>query len=319
MLRKIRAALEDSLPFAVAGTSHVVHLARHPALYARYRRSLAAAACALRGKRVLVLGNGPSLREMLEALAEHAKTSANGLSFWSVNNFVLTPEFERLKPNDHLLLDPTYWQPEVNVQFAGIPDKVREVLKRATWPIRIWIPMEAAKTPEWRRFEKEAPETISIIYASTREYSAHYPGANWLYARSWLCPRLQNVVGGAVFYAIRAGVREIGVAGADHSWTRDLFVGDDNLVRYCDRPFNAPDAKAKLWPKLDGKGYNTLGEVLGFLSKTLCCHEHIQSFAVSQGCKIANLTPGSFIDAYPRETLLAWLRSSSPTAQPVRT
>ncbi len=115
-------------------------------------------------------------------------------------------------------------------------------------------------------------------------------------------PRPRNVLIPSIMIAVKMGYKNIYVAGADHSWTKTLSVNDRNEVVSIQPHFYKEDEKEERRIRTDYLRY-PLHQILYSFYVAFRSYFTIQRYAESQGVKIYNVTPGSFIDAFPRTTL----------------
>ena len=81
--------------------------------------------------------------------------------------------------------------------------------------------------------------------------------------------------------------------GADHTWTRDLFVNEDNVVCYGDRHVYKKDLTII---KKDGSFAN----LLDAFSNMFKSHYKIEEYSKIENVKIWNCSSDTFLDAYER-------------------
>lgn len=97
------------------------------------------------------------------------------------------------------------------------------------------------------------------------------------------------------------GYEKIHLIGADHSWLKDLWVDENNLVMLRQKHFyDETTAKANPMYK-KGQDTRKLHEVLQKFVISFEAYFTLEKFATKKGQKIINLTPGSFIDAFERK------------------
>ena len=99
--------------------------------------------------------------------------------------------------------------------------------------------------------------------------------------------------------AFRLGFKKIYLAGADHSWLPQLSVDDNNRV-ITRQPHFYKDSEQHN-KQVDAEYANIhLHEVLYSMYVAFRSYFVIRDYAERIGCKIINITPGSFIDAFER-------------------
>ena len=74
----------------------------------------------------------------------------------------------------------------------------------------------------------------------------------------WGMPRPHNVLIPSIILSMRMGFKKIYLAGADHSWLKEIFVSEDNEVFLTQKHFyDEKKAEARTMDKL-GKGSRKL-------------------------------------------------------------
>ena len=116
---------------------------------------------------------------------------------------------------------------------------------------------------------------------------------HWAYRHLLGMPRCQTVVNFALCAAINMGYENIYLYGADHTWTRDLFVDDDNVVCYGDRHVYNKNLTVI-------KKEGNFAQLLDAFSKMFKSHYLIEDYSKSVDVKIWNCAGDTFLDAYER-------------------
>ena len=102
--------------------------------------------------------------------------------------------------------------------------------------------------------------------------------------------------------AIAAGFKTVYVAGADHSWMKTISVDDDNHVVSIQPHFYKDSDNEHARVRKDYMNYPLHQIVYSFYVAFRSYHT-LQAYALSRGVNIYNITPGSFIDAFPRKKI----------------
>ena len=232
---------------------------------------------------VTLLANGPSLDADLEKL-----DFSDGV-FCVVNDFYKSPWFYKIKPKYQVLADPLYFTKDSDLQpFA---DAVK-------WDMKMMVPYAA-----WKRLKilRDMPNPqIEVLPYHKLSYKAFKIITTFLYKKGLSMPIAQNVVVAALFNLINMGYKEIRLYGVDHSWTESIRVNDHNQVCLTDSHFyDAEKVKLLPWKKCSGEQY-LMHEVLRDLAQMFDSYHAIREYADKCGCRILNLTKGSYIDAFER-------------------
>ncbi len=240
------------------------------------------------GRELVILGNGPSLRHTLdhdmEALMSHSRLAVN----FAAN----APEFNSLRPDFYVLADPHF--------FAGRdsdPNVARlwDNLGQADWHLTLYVPCGRAK--QVRSELKGKPVTVKGFNLTPAEGAKAlvYP----LYSAGLAMPRPRNVLIPSIMTGIREGFRRIYLTGADHTWSRTLGVDEKNHVVSVQPHFYKDNKSEKERVSSEYAGYH-LHDILKSLYIAFRSYHQIKRWADKQGVEIYNVSPGSFIDAFPR-------------------
>lgn len=252
------------------------------------------AAGSVKSERLIVMGNGPSLRQTMADNADllrHSKTLA-------VNFAANTPEFSDLKPAIYVLADPHFFKTETDGKSAD-PNVVKlwDQLTAVDWPMTLYVPC-GIKIPVF--IEKNTDISVKRFNMTPGEGLAS--PIHWLYRKGLAMPRPRNVLIASIMVALRDGYRDIAIVGADHTWSRDLKVDDLNHVVSVQKHFYEDSKKEEERVYQEYTGYH-LHDILDSLRIAFRSYHQIVAYADKIGAHIVNCTPGSFIDAFPREKL----------------
>ncbi|MDE6342463.1 MAG: hypothetical protein K2K93_09105 [Muribaculaceae bacterium] len=239
---------------------------------------------------LIIMGNGPSLRQ---TIADHGDLLRSSAAL-AVNFAANAPEFPDLKPCLYVLADPHFFK---GMQTDPNVERLWKNLSAVTWPMTLFVPCKS-KIPEFIGENR---------YISVKKFNLT-PGegspclVHWLYRRGLAMPRPRNVLIAAIMVALREGYRDIRIVGADHTWSRDLWVDDENRVISVQPHFYKDNEKEHERVAKEYAGYH-LHHILNSLTIAFRSYHHIAEYAASIGARIVNCTPGSFIDAFPRSSL----------------
>ena len=243
------------------------------------------------GARMVILGNGPSLNETIaqssDFLMQHHRLAVN----FAAN----APAFTTLQPTHYVLADPHFFHAinEPNVARLWL------ALSQVDWAMNLFVPVNVSLPPD-----------VAGIIAGNACLRLHrynltpVEGAEWL--ENWAfkhllgMPRPRNVLIPSIMIAIACGYRTIYIAGADHSWTRTLSVDDENNVVSIQPHFYKEDEKEVQRVNTEYMQY-PLHQILYSFYVAFRSYHTMARYAGHLGVDIFNITPGSFIDAFPRK------------------
>lgn len=240
------------------------------------------------GETLVIMGNGPSLaRDIAERLP-----LLRSVPTMAVNFAANAPEFEQLRPASYILADPHFFSPRgTDPNLDRLIDRLDTLV---TWPMTLYLPMGRDLGLSNPNIRIEHFNFVGI------------EGPDWLTRRAYRAgrgmPRPRNVLVPAIMTAILAGFKRIAIAGADHTWTQTLSVDDSNRVVTVQPHFYKDNSEEKARVTSVYKDVR-LHDILDSFRIAFRSYHRIADYAAREGVEILNVTPGSFIDAFPRATL----------------
>lgn len=279
----------DSLAYAVTATAQSIVSLIRICLLSSFRT-------ALKSKRYIdyrlsdncyVLGNGPSLKDVL--LNGEIGTGEGDL--FCVNMFCTSEYFWKLKPRFYLLCDGEYFNPSTERTKTFVEELIK-TFNKVDWQLFLIIPPSIPNNCHLLSYIDNP--SVNIL----RNNSAEVSGFKWFrhlfYQARLGMPRCQTVINYALMTAINMRYNNVFLYGAEHSWTKNMWVGDDNKL-YTGDP-HLYDSGNNMVPLPNG-----ISVECSYLSMAFRAHELIRSYSDSINVKIVNKTKGSFIDAYERD------------------
>lgn len=255
--------------------------------------------------KLFVLGNGPSLKDFLEKDISNLK----GADTLCVNYFARTKEYTQVKPSHYVIVSPQYWHNKDNPAWKKERDAIfKRIASSTQWDMVLHVPAIALNQNNWRS-EIDLNAHIHINYFNTTPVEGIIPINNLIYSYGLGMPRPHNVLVGSLFLSIRMGYEEVYVYGADHSWLKEIFVADDNMVylsqkHFYDNQVDSSDHYAgsdrKPMYSTDKNEVRKLHEVLHKFTVTFKSYWELERYAREKGISIYNRTRNSFIDAFSR-------------------
>ncbi|MDE6541251.1 MAG: hypothetical protein K2L74_04500 [Muribaculaceae bacterium] len=242
---------------------------------------------AAHGDALIILGNGPSLRQTIERRSDALKRNPS----LAVNFAANTAEFSVLRPKYYVMADPHFFrsdEPNVCSLWRN--------LSEMDWPMTLYVPSPQRMSVQ-RRVPNLKVEGFNAVGADGWRWLRHAA-----YRSGLAMPRPRNVLIPSIMIAIKAGFRRIYLVGADHSWLKTLSVGDDNAVLSIQPHFYEDDKRELARSATEYRGYR-LHEVLGGFTMAFRSYHQIAEYAAASGVQIFNSTPESFIDAFERREI----------------
>lgn len=236
---------------------------------------------------LLVLGNGPSLRPLIETKPDLFKDK----DLLAVNYAVLSEYYTQLKPQYYLVADPIFFTDEThcNRLFDAMVEKT-------DWDMCLLLSFQAKNS---RLFQEKIAKnkSISVYYFNMTPIEGFKCFSNWCYKKGLGMPRPRNVLVPSIMSGLRFDYKEILVAGADHSWLKEIWVNEDNIVM---------EDLNHFYDKKGSEQYVStkhLHDLLLSMHIAFKSYHIINDYARSVGAKIYNITQGSYIDAFERRKI----------------
>lgn len=251
--------------------------------------------------RLMVIGNGPSLNESIDRLADRKKK----FDLMAVNGFACSRHFEDIKPNMYVLSDPVYFleKDKLSTDTKEIVDHLEDSLrKKAKWDIAVFVPNYGKDSVFVKNIKKNTH--ISMFYFNMHDHFA--PKSErlkyFLWDRNWIALAGQTVLNTCVNLGIILRYKEIDIIGADTSWHEQLRVDQENNKIYTiDKHFYG-ERKVYLYADPYGMVPERLDRELVSISKALSSYWDLKGYAEKRGIRIYNASFYSDIDAFPRRT-----------------
>lgn len=249
-------------------------------------------------KRLVILGNGPSLNQSLE---EQSVLLAEA-ELMAVNQFVFSDQFDRLRPSSYVLLDIGFFRDDTLPRVREITDRlIRELAERTRWEMRLFLPREGYNSRLHRELSV-SNRLVEFVFFNRTNVSGLAFFRHWAYRNNLGMPHPSNVVIACLMLALGLGYQEVVLLGADHSWLENIRIGDDNRLISLERHFYDRDPMGKPTEKAHPETLKAmyLHDYLNDLSRTFSAYHLIRRFADQLGTRVLNGTPGSYIDAFER-------------------
>lgn len=240
-----------------------------------------------KGGTVIVMGNGPSLRDAMEKDADVLRSFPKV----AVNLSALTPDFRTLRPEYYILADIAFFAKEK----TGKVPALWETLASVDWPMTLFLPARARKMEEVSRL----PANVTVKYYNLTPAEGFRCVMHPLYDSGLAMPRPRNVLIPSIMNCMREGFGRIVLIGADHNWSRTLWVTERNRVVSV-QPHFYKDDDAELRRAEEIFSNVHIHDVYENYAIAFRSYFNVKDYADARGVEIINATPGSFIDAFPR-------------------
>lgn len=258
----------------------LLRLARH------YRASSKEEPGSNRGEKVIVTGNGPSVKEF-----PFAKYQDLGYSVCCVNFFALDEErFFSLKPRYYCCVDPVFADPEFQKTEKG--QKLIRILEQVDWDMSFICYKDEHLTVD--------NDHIRYRFVNRNTYLGSSPKViNYLYSRNMASCGFQNVMVAATYYFIMTEAEHVLLTGVENNWHLELFVGEDNDVYRRNTHFYGTEIINVTKNGQIGKGQLYL--YFEWYSVTLKQYGMLARLAQTNNVLVENTCMDSFVDTFPKK------------------
>lgn len=254
-----------------------------------------------RGKKAYVMGNGPSLKDVMRKYSK-GEFQISSDSFF-VNMAPLDAVFYDIKPS-HLFLSDFLFAQEVEGRTERVREMYDMLQEKVDWDLTIYVNLGRLKhCKQLVEYSRLTNPHISFIFLNRNHCDNLYaPWRHWLYDKGWFMPIEATVVNTAIYVAILEGYSEIELYGVEHNMFKNLVVNFNNQLCIVEKNFY--DKKETLVPVVNDGPNSSAGKIsdyMFFIWKMFDSHRLLSEYAGYRGCKIYNCTPGSMIDVYERK------------------
>lgn len=233
---------------------------------------------------LVILGNGPSLRDLLD---NHRDFLSNK-DLLVVNFSSTSADYTSLKPAYYLLMDPAFFNDRKTTEKVFTP-----MVNDTTWPMILFVPSTARKFSLWQEMVAKN-SNITVKYFNSTPVEGFTSFCHFCYNRRWGMPRPRNVLVACCMVALQLPYRKIYLAGADHSWMKEIWVDDNNVVQ---------EDRAHFYDK-KGTTRVTSPYKLYMLVESMAIafrsYLYVEEYSKTINKKIYNISEGSYIDAFER-------------------
>jgi hypothetical protein len=247
----------------------------------------------------VVLGNGPSLNTTMEESMEIIKSCDT----FGVNFFWKSDYYAKVKPKYYVIVSTNYWaKGKIDSNEEGRRQTFDAIAQKTSWPMTLIVPAVAKKNTAWQA-NLVLNKNITIKYINITPVEGFSGFEHWALRKNLGLPRPHNVLIPCIKLAVDLNYQEVFVVGADHSWLKDIYVGNDNRVYLSQKHFY--DNKPAPEVMYDGTSnrVRTLADMLMKFVYSFRSYFVLRSYAASRNISVYNATPESFIDAFERKEL----------------
>ena len=240
-------------------------------------------------RKAFVLGNGPSLKEVLSSPTLRKELEQGDLIV--TNRFAISTDFNKLRPKYYILMDPLFFDEEYIQKDTSIK-QMYDILNGVDWAMILFLSREA----NLKVVSKHLNNTNVRVFA--------YNGTtimgptcfqNTMFRYGMGLPSSKNIIIPAIMLMINLGYKDIYIYGAEFSWTKNIDVNPQNNRVFLNNGHFFKENDIVYYEKGWYKWY--LKAVVEMLTGT----EQLAKYAKSRKTNVVNRTKGSFIDAFEYE------------------
>ncbi len=249
------------------------------------------------GKDCIILGNGPSLKITLS----HYNSILNQIPTICVNNFALSKEFKIIKPKYYVMLDPGYFihkdRPDIKTVFYEFKNNIN-------WEMTLFVPHFYRKDADILYFQK-ANSFIKITFYNYTIVKGFDFFSFFLFRKNLAMPQFYNVLGASIYVALNMGYEKVWITGADHTWSDNIHIDNDNNLHRVDKHFYDKEENKSSNLIIDPISGRT-AKIAGFFNamyRIFDSYDLLNNYATYMNSKIYNASEFSYIDAFERKKL----------------
>jgi hypothetical protein len=209
-----------------------------------------------------------------------------------------------IKPKYFMILSMNYWATgKTDPNDEGRKASFKEIAKKVDWPMYLIVPALAKNKKDWNK-ELLENKNISLLYLNITPVSGFSSLSNFLFQHNLGLPRPHNVLIPSIKMAIDLNYESVYIFGAEHSYLKELFVDDNNIVWLTQKHFyDSKNKEAETMTRGITNETRTIAEILMKFVHSFNSYWVLKNYADSENVKIFNSTRGSFIDAFERKYL----------------
>ena len=240
-------------------------------------------------RKLCILGNG-------ESLNDEQLTCKSNIDYMVVNRHVLADNYTELKPRYYVLADPYFFEKE---RGKDILKKINEI---TDWDMTVFLPYNKITNKSHSTLFTKS--NIQCVLFNATDFRGFKQLRYWLYDCQLAMPFVGNVIVSTIMLALQMDYQCVELYGVEHSWTKYLYVREDNLV-YLENTHFYDKEEVKPRPQKDIQELDEYPMYLSLknYSKMFESYWEIKQYLIYRRKykRIINCTKKSFIDAFIRK------------------
>lgn len=247
-------------------------------------------------KKILILGNGPSLRTFLEHKEAHLKDA----DVFAVNKFCLSDEYASIKPQNYVLVDSDFFLEDTDSSILAMKKSVIEKFETGTnWNMNLFLPNSETSHAFALALEKKN-SFIKVYFFNMITIEGPESFKNFMFDKGIGMPFVGNVLIAANMLAIQMGYKRIELYGAEQSIHVQAYVNEEGYVTIGYSYFSGKNDEY-IYDYAEAHGERQkYHEYMEHWVNTFKAYHAVASYAKSKNCKIINMTKESYIDAFEK-------------------
>ncbi len=249
-------------------------------------------------KELFIISNGPSLNADIKDFRDILRHKHTLM----MNNAILTPLFEEIKPRYYVIMDSLYFIGDTYNVFSSIGyqnanatiAKVWNALNAISDDLYLFVPHI------WRTKPHITNPKIRIKTFGINKYRGFERLAKYLFTKSLALPSYNNVLVPSIVCALAMGYQTIYLLGCDHSWYQNYYIDKNNNLSLQYHHFYKEKNNCIEFNGLDIA--TALCDMGGVFKAYKILHKLFKE------SNIVNLSSDSMIDAFPRDKLESVLK-----------
>ena len=250
---------------------------------------------------MVVIGNGPSLKDSLEKYVD----TITQYDRIAVSYFAATDAYEKIKPNFYAFADPMWFGGKQEFK-EGVNTLLQTLVQKTTWDMTVILPQKAKGMPVSKILSSN--EHIKMVFY----YDGYYTPKGMEYYealdKNMTYPPSQTVLNVCVWFSIYQLYKETYIIGADTSFFRDIKVDQQTNVLYTiDQHFYDNNEVYKDTGLFDAnhcrKMSMTMTELFEDVGGMFKDYEVLRKYAQRKCVKLYNASEYSWVDSIERKKL----------------
>lgn len=255
--------------------------------------------------KMILIGNGPSLTKSIELYKDEILKYDRLV----VNYFALSDQYEVLRPNFYLFVDPAFFMIPEN-QKDSIARLIDAIASKTTWKMRLCAPEGVEDTPMVKAIK--ANTNIEFVYFYKGVQTTGELSKFEVWDRNLCAPPCQNSLNTGLYLSLFWEYKEIYMIGVDMSSLEDIRVDQEtNELFSIDTHFYSNKqvyTDQKLFDAKRGRirADWTLHDYIYAFGKMFEDFYELSKYADYKGLKVYNASEYSWINCFERRKLIEY-------------